>query len=667
MTNPGNAVGTNGAYGGRSSVNSFNDILSAFSGPGIISGWKAVPGGALNVKLGGEAEIRDVAIVENNLGQRTTLDNISTQPIEVELEEAPSAGQRIDVIVGYVNNPPDAVVTDPIEIDNPSVCGLIAVTGNVSNNPTAPTESMIQTAITADGAAGQAAYYVVLATITIPAGLTTITAANIAMGKSATLGSTALADGSVTNQKIEDGAVTRSKLEANLLSELTNLRTYTVNPDSNGVLNITDSSLPSTPVDGLQFLVRPSTATTNAKISLNGGAAVAGVVQAPVGGRSTAERNSNFSLDANSWYLVVFCASYWRFVNTFDVIRTHDIVDGAISTTKLADGAVTAPKLAQTGMYSPQWQIDFAVSDDTPNGWRTALGSKNGRYWNYYDTTGKFAGQPAQYGFLETIIKDANIVQNWYEQTGITKTRGGNANGWLSGGWKQVMHDGDYGIGADALSVPNSNCNDIPGVTGFWSGWSLTNAPNEQHWLIVQICKVGYRVQIACNAYSNSSIFKRVRNNSGSWSSWTHTMSSGDTLNQVYPVGSMYESQTLDTPAKVAAALGGGTWVASAVGRTIVGYDSSQTEFNNVSTTGGAKTVTLTTQQIPSHNHALSIWKSENESNAYGLTTASDRGFSGRVMVNANSGSTSTANTGGGQAHSNLQPYIVRYVYTRTA
>lgn len=38
-------------------------------------------------------------------------------------------------------------------------------------------------------------------------------------------------------------------------------------------------------------------------------------------------------------------------------------------------------------------------------------------------------------------------------------------------------------------------------------------------------------------------------------------------------------------------------------GVTIVGYDASQAEFNTLLGSGGVKTVTLATAQIPSHNH----------------------------------------------------------------
>ena len=87
-------------------------------------------------------------------------------------------------------------------------------------------------------------------------------------------------------------------------------------------------------------------------------------------------------------------------------------------------------------------------------------------------------------------------------------------------------------------------------------------------------------------------------------------------LDKIYPIGSIYISATLDTPAKVKTAIGG-TWEAYGKGQTLVGVDTSQNEFKTVNTTGGNKTTsytpsgtvgntTLTADQIPSHTHTIS-------------------------------------------------------------
>lgn len=185
MTNPSNAVGTNAAYAGRTSANAFNDDLAPYS-RGVLSGWGCTPSSGLTVALGGDGSTRDVAVAEDNAGNKTTINNISGAPVEVTLSAAPGANSRIDAIVAYVDNPPQGSATIA---DNYEACGLIPVSGTAAASPTAPTDSQIRSAITADGASGTTAYYVVLATITIPAGTTDITTDNIVNGAFATLSS----------------------------------------------------------------------------------------------------------------------------------------------------------------------------------------------------------------------------------------------------------------------------------------------------------------------------------------------------------------------------------------------------------------------------------------------------------------------------------------------
>lgn len=132
------------------------------------------------------------------------------------------------------------------------------------------------------------------------------------------------------------------------------------------------------------------------------------------------------------------------------------------------------------------------------------------------------------------------------------------------------------------------------------------------------------------------------------------------TLDEIYPVGSIFMSATHSTAQAVANALGG-TWEAFGAGRAIVGVDTTQTEFNTVEKTGGEKTHTLTVDEMPSHNHAFVVpprynWEWGNGGAMYGQknsTSANNTQY--------------TSNTGGGQAHNNLQPYITVYMWKRTA
>lgn len=184
MTNPDNKVGCNAAFSGRTSPNAFNDYLQTFSGRGLISGWACVPSSGMTVALGATDGVRDVAIVEDDTGNYMTLNNRTTVAVTTTLADADAENPRIDAIVGYVDNPPE-VLEDSPTVDNPTICGLIPVAGVAEAEPSAPDDSAIRTAITADGASGAAAYYVVLATVEVAAGATEIEASDITAGDTA--------------------------------------------------------------------------------------------------------------------------------------------------------------------------------------------------------------------------------------------------------------------------------------------------------------------------------------------------------------------------------------------------------------------------------------------------------------------------------------------------
>lgn len=126
-------------------------------------------------------------------------------------------------------------------------------------------------------------------------------------------------------------------------------------------------------------------------------------------------------------------------------------------------------------------------------------------------------------------------------------------------------------------------------------------------------------------------------------------------LQAVYPVGSIYITVTSTNPATV---FGFGTWVAFGAGKTLVGFNASETEFDTVEETGGAKTHTLTAAQMPIHNHLTYITGGGSE--AHDVAGYGWDGSTARPYV-------PTSSAGSGQAHNNLQPYIVTYMFKRTA
>lgn len=159
-------------------------------------------------------------------------------------------------------------------------------------------------------------------------------------------------------------------------------------------------------------------------------------------------------------------------------------------------------------------------------------------------------------------------------------------------------------------------------------------------------------------------------------------------IKTLYPVGSIYMSVNATNPS----AYFGGTWVAWGAGRVPVGINTADGNFNTVEKTGGAATVTLTTAQMPAHTHTFTGSSATTSSkgahthnvgrdgdgasgsSTYTVHSAGVSGAGGTSPTNSAGAHTHTltakgtnANTGGGGAHSNLQPYIVCYMWKRTA
>ena len=136
-------------------------------------------------------------------------------------------------------------------------------------------------------------------------------------------------------------------------------------------------------------------------------------------------------------------------------------------------------------------------------------------------------------------------------------------------------------------------------------------------------------------------------------------------LDKTYPVGSIYMSISNTNPSE----LFGGTWLAWGSGRVPVGVNTSDSNFNTIEKTGGEATVALTVAQLPSHNHNIGVTA---DSGIVGLHIEGVAGSGVNVThtwylsPNGPFAKGDTTNTGGGQAHNNLQPYITCYMWKRT-
>ena len=148
--------------------------------------------------------------------------------------------------------------------------------------------------------------------------------------------------------------------------------------------------------------------------------------------------------------------------------------------------------------------------------------------------------------------------------------------------------------------------------------------------------------------------------------------------NLVYPVGSIYMSVNDVNPAN----LFGGTWVRWGAGRVPVGVDTTQDEFNTVEKIGGEKGHVLSASEMPSHNH-----NAQDAADGSAFVKVKDVFNASENFANGECGSlpgtgryypyvtdiarfrliNNTGNTGGSQAHNNLQPYVTCYMWKRTA
>ena len=206
---------------------------------------------------------------------------------------------------------------------------------------------------------------------------------------------------------------------------------------------------------------------------------------------------------------------------------------------------------------------------------------------------------------------------------------------------------------------------------------STTNAPTSgsYHSLIVNKSDNGDYVQQIAIKESTTEMYIRYLSGS-TWSAWKQFYTEGSTMpianggtgattasdavsnfktaivNLVYPIGSILMSVKNTNPSNYL----GGTWVAWGSGRVPVGVNTSDSNFSTVEKTGGEKSHTLTSSEMPKHAHYTGVYTG-NGSSSHFAATGGDSLYS----------NTDTGQTGGSQSHNNLQPYITCYMWKRTA
>ena len=140
-------------------------------------------------------------------------------------------------------------------------------------------------------------------------------------------------------------------------------------------------------------------------------------------------------------------------------------------------------------------------------------------------------------------------------------------------------------------------------------------------------------------------------------------------LAAAYPIGSIYTSTVSTSPATL---FGFGTWVAFGAGRVLIGVGGG---FSAGATGGSADAIvvshTHTATSVvtdPGHNHRLGgstnsggILETQIGVSSTAISAHSDANFTGITVATTN---TSTGSSG---TNANLQPYIVVYMWNRTA
>jgi hypothetical protein len=154
-------------------------------------------------------------------------------------------------------------------------------------------------------------------------------------------------------------------------------------------------------------------------------------------------------------------------------------------------------------------------------------------------------------------------------------------------------------------------------------------------------------------------------------------------LASMYPVGSIYINAAVST--NPGTLLGFGTWTAFGAGRVMVGLNASDSSFDTLEETGGSKDAVVVshTHSVTDEGHAHKLLSSGRGMISGGSNTAffdtykttSNLTFqnltSGSAEANAGSETNTTGisiqSAGESGTNKNLQPYIVVYMWKRTA
>jgi hypothetical protein len=141
---------------------------------------------------------------------------------------------------------------------------------------------------------------------------------------------------------------------------------------------------------------------------------------------------------------------------------------------------------------------------------------------------------------------------------------------------------------------------------------------------------------------------------------------------QAWPVGSVL---TMATGVNANTAIGYGTWVKFGEGQVPVGQLAGDPHFGTLGAAGGAKTHTLSWNEMPQHSHGINDFGHGHQVPAIngssgsinGFPAGANQGFGGNVNTTFNTTNISVQNSGNDFPHNNMQPYKVVVFWERTS
>ena len=147
------------------------------------------------------------------------------------------------------------------------------------------------------------------------------------------------------------------------------------------------------------------------------------------------------------------------------------------------------------------------------------------------------------------------------------------------------------------------------------------------------------------------------------------------TIEDVFPIGTIYETSDASFNPNEYSLFAGTTWVEDTDACVLISSPNGSAA-NNIGSLVGADAITLTTAQMPSHYHTINAktlteatGTTANQGNTHRKNGATAIWNYSNTNGNKQWGTCTTTwrSTGGGQAHNNMQPYIGVKRWRRTA